>query len=224
MTKQMRVLVVDDHALFRKGVAGLLHPLPDMKVVGEACDGEEAIVKAVTLKPDLILMDIQMEGGGGLEATKSIKEKLPAVKIVMLTISAKDEDLFQAIKNGAQGYLMKGIEPEELIKLLRGVHRGEAPISHLSAAKILEEFSRMAGKEGITPDPKEILSARERDVLELVAEGATNKEIATKLFIAENTVKNHLSNILAKLHMRSRAQAAVYAVREKLIEEPHMEQ
>jgi two-component system nitrate/nitrite response regulator NarL len=217
MAEPMRVLVVDDHSLFRKGVASLINPLEDMEVVGEAGDGQEALEKARELMPDMILMDIQMPGWDGLETTRRIKQEMPYVKIVILTISGDDRHLFEAIKSGAQGYLLKGIEPEELIKLLRGVYRGEAPISNLSAAKILEEFTRLAERETWLPGPKEVLTSREREVLELVAKGATNREIAVQLFIAENTVKNHLSNILAKLHLQSRVQAAAYAVRERLI-------
>ncbi|MCJ7550174.1 MAG: response regulator transcription factor [Anaerolineae bacterium] len=217
MAEPMRVLVVDDHALFRKGVVSLIDPLEDMEVVGEAGSGQEALEKATELMPDLILMDIQMPGWDGLETTRRIKEMMPYVKIVMLTISGGDGNLFQAIKSGAQGYLLKDIDPEELVKLLRGVYRGEAPISHLSAAKILEEFARLAENETWVPGPTEVLTARETEVLELVAEGARNKEIASQLFIAENTVKNHLSNILAKLHLRSRVQAAAYALRTGLI-------
>ena len=217
MAEPMRVLLVDDHALFRKGVASLIDPLEDMEVVGEAGSGREALERAGELMPDLILMDIQMSGWDGLETTRRIKEKMPYVKIVMLTISGDDEDLFEAIKSGAQGYLMKDIVPEQLVKMLRGVYRGEAPISYLSAAKILEEFTRMAEKETWFHGPTEVLTTREREVLELVAKGAMNKEIAPLLFIAENTVKNHLSNILAKLHLRNRVQAAVYALREGMI-------
>jgi DNA-binding NarL/FixJ family response regulator len=223
MKEKMRVLVVDDHALFRKGVVSLLNPLEDMEVIGEAGDGQEALVKAQELSPDLILLDIQMEGWDGIETTRRIKAVMPDVKIVMLTISGKDEDLFEAIKGGAQGYLMKGIEPRELIELLRGVHHGEAPISRVSAAKILDEFTRISEKDTIDPHTKQTLSAREMEVLELVASGATNREIAQQLYIAENTVKNHLSSILTKLHVRSRAQAAAYAVREKLIGDVSMD-
>ncbi len=224
MTKPMRILLVDDHALFRKGVASLLTPLDDMEVVGEAGDGAEAIEKALELKPDLILMDIQMPGKDGLETTRLIKEDLPTVKIVMLAIPDKDDDLLQAIKNGAQGYLMKGIEPEELIRLLRGVHRGEAPFSSLSAAKIPEEFSRIVGLVNSEQNPKQVLTSQRKEALQHVADGATYREIATKLFISENTVKIHLSNILTKLHMhmRSRAQAVTYAVRETLIDDPRL--
>jgi DNA-binding NarL/FixJ family response regulator len=220
MAEPIRVLLVDDHALFRKGVASLLNALEDMEVVGEAGDGPEALAKARDLMPDLVLMDIHMPGWDGLETTRRIKQELPYVKIVMLTVSGKDEDLFEAIKNGAQGYLLKDIEPERLVRLLRGVYRGEAPISHVAAAKILEEFTRLAEKESWAPGPEDLLTAREREVLKLVAQGATNKEVAVQLFITENTVKNHLRNILAKLHLRSRVEATAYALRTGLIGDP----
>jgi DNA-binding NarL/FixJ family response regulator len=217
VTRPMRVMLVDDHALFRKGVASLLASLEDMEVVGEANSGEEALDKARELRPDLILMDIQMSGWNGHETTRRIKQELSDAKIVVLTVSGGDGDLFEAIKSGAQGYLLKDIEPEELVKLLRGVYRGEAPISHLSAAKLLDEFARLAEKETWAGGPEEILTAREREVLTLVARGAANKEIAAQLFIAENTVKNHLRNILTKLHLHSRVEAVAYALRAGLI-------
>ena len=213
----IRVLLVDDHALFRKGLASLIEPLEDMEVVGEAGDGREALERARELMPDLILMDIQMPGWDGLKATQLIKEEMPYVKIVMLTVSDDDKDLFEAIKQGAQGYLLKNLSPEELFELLRGVYRGEAPISHLTAARILDEFARLAQKETWVPIAGNNITPREKEVLQLVAQGATNKEIASQLFIAENTVKNHLRNILAKLHVQNRVQAAAYARREGLI-------
>ena len=217
MVEPMRVLLVDDHALFRKGLASLIDTLEDMEVVGEAGGGREALERARELMPDLILMDIQMPGWNGLKAARLIKEEMPYVKIVMLTISDKEEDLFEAIKNGAEGYLLKDIEPEELIGLLRGVYRGEAPISRQTAAAILGEFARLAQKETWVPIAGDGITPREREVLQLVAQGATNKKIASQLFIAENTVKNHLRNILAKLHLENRVQAAAYALREGLI-------
>ncbi len=213
----IRVLLVDDHALFRKGLASLIAPLEDMEVVGEAGDGREALERARELMPDLILMDIQMPGWDGLKAMRLIKEQMPYVKIVMLTISDDDTDLFEAIKSGAEGYLLKNIAPEELFEMLRGVYRGEAPISGLTAARILDEFARLAQKESWVPSSGESLTPREKEVLQLVSRGATNKEIASRLFIAENTVKNHLRNILAKLHLQNRVQAAAYALREGLI-------
>jgi DNA-binding NarL/FixJ family response regulator len=187
-----------------------------MEVVGEASDGREALERARELMPDLILMDIHMPDWDGLKATRLIKEEMSYVKIVMLTVSDDDEDLFEAIKSGAQGYLLKDIEPEELFELLRGVYRGEAPISGLTAARILDEFTRLAQKESWVPSSGESLTMREKEVLQRVAKGSTNKEIAAQLFISENTVKNHLRNILAKLHLQNRVQAAAYALREGL--------
>ena len=213
----IRVLLVDDHLLFRRGLASLIDPLEDMEVVGEAGDGREALEKARELMPDLILMDIHMPGWDGLKATRLIKEEMPYVKIVMLTISDDDEDLFEAIKSGVQGYLLKNLEPEELFELLRGVYRGEAPISGLTAARVLDEFARLAQRKSSVSNSVESLTPREREVLQLVAQGGTNKEIASQLFIAKNTVKNHLRNILAKLHLQNRVQAAAYALREGLI-------
>jgi len=213
----IRVLLVDDHVLFRQGLASLIDPLEDMEVAGEAGDGREALERARELMPDLILMDIHMPGWDGLKATRLIKEEMPYVKIVMLTVSDDDKDLFEAIKNGARGYLLKDIEPEELFELLRGVYRGEAPVSHLTAARILDEFTRLAQEGDRYPSAGESLTPREREVLQLVAQGATNKEIASQLFIAENTAKNHLRNILEKLHVQNRIQAAVYAVRQGLV-------
>jgi len=213
----IRVLLVDDHVLFRKGLASLIDPLEDMEVVGEAGDGREALERARELMPDLILMDIHMPGWDGLKATQLIKEEMPYVKIVMLTISDDDEDIFEAIKSGAQGYILKNLEPEDLFEMLRGVYRGEASISGLTAARILNEFARLAQRKSSVSSSGESLTPREREVLQLVAQGATNKEIASQLFIAENTVKNHLRNILAKLHVQNRVQAAAYALREGLI-------
>jgi DNA-binding NarL/FixJ family response regulator len=164
-----------------------------------------------------------MPGWDGLKATRLIKEEMPYVKIVMLTVSDDDQDLFEAIKSGAQGYLLKNLEPEELFELLRGVYRGEAPVSRLTAARILDEFARLAPQESRVPIAGEDLSLREKEVLQLVAQGATNKEIASQLFIAENTVKNHLRNILAKLHLGNRVQAAAYALRQGLMGRPSPE-
>ncbi|MFQ5989644.1 MAG: response regulator [Candidatus Methylomirabilales bacterium] len=212
----IRVLLVDDHALLRTGVAGLLKMGPDFEVVGQVQDGEEALKKAKELMPDLVLMDIYMPGMGGIEATRQIKQVLPYVKIVMLSVSDKDEDLFDAIKAGAHGYLNKKIEPEEFLRVLRGVFRGEAPVSGFTATKILDEFARVARLDPERAHAQGKLSPREREVLELLTSGATNKEIASSLGIAENTVKNHLKNILEKLHLENRVQAAAFALRKGL--------
>ena len=213
----IRVLLVDDHPLFRKGLASLLAMEKGFKVVGEAQDGMEAIRKARDLTPDVILMDIYMPGCDGLEATRHIKEALPNAKVVILTISEEDRTLFEAIKCGAHGYLLKKVEPKKLFEMLRGVVRGEAPISRSTAAKILKEFAEQARREA-REAPEEQLSPKEREVLVLLTEGLTNKEIGNKLGITENTVKNHLKNILDKLHVENRVQAATFALQKKLSE------
>jgi DNA-binding NarL/FixJ family response regulator len=210
--KPIRLLLVDDHALFRKGLASLLQREKDFQIVAEAQNGTEAIKKAAQLKPDLILMDIHMPDTDGIEATRRIREMLPATRVVILTISEEEKDLFEAIKCGAHGYLLKKLEPEELCAMLRGVFEGEAPISRSTASKILKEFAAQGRRKSATEQEEE-LSAREKDVLQLLASGLTNKEIGNKLAIAENTVKNHLKNILAKLHLENRVQAATFALR-----------
>jgi len=213
----MRILLVDDHVLFRKGVAVLLSKRQSIQVVGEAGDGLEAIEVARETLPDVILMDIEMPKCDGLEATRRIKREMPHVKVVILTVSDDDQNLFEAIKSGAQGYLLKDLEPNQLYDLLDSISRGEAPLSGVVAAKILKEFTRSA-QSPITEVIDE-LTAREIDILELVVEGKTNKEIAYTLKISENTVKIHLRNILEKLHLQNRIQAAVYAVRRGLVDE-----
>ena len=215
----LRILLVDDHVLFRKGVAALLARREEMQVVGEASDGLEAISAAREILPDVILMDIGMPNCNGLDATRRIKREMPHVKIVILTVSDDDHDLFEAIKSGAQGYLLKDLEPYQLFDLLESISRGEAPLSGAIAAKILKEFTRP--NRGPAQEPEVIgeLTARETSILQLVTEGKTNKEIASILFISENTVKIHLRNILEKLHLQNRIQAAVYAVRQGLVEE-----
>ncbi len=216
----IRVLLADDHTLFRKSVAAALADQPDIQVVGEASNGLEALAKARELVPDVILMDISMPGMDGLEATGRIKAELPQVKIVILTIAEEDQNLFEAIKNGAQGFLLKNVEPDPLTEMLRGVVRGEAPMSGGTAAKILAEFARQAQEADATPSPSAHLSGREREVLSLVASGVTNKAIAAALGISPSTVKNHLQNILDKLHLENRVQAAAFALREGLVPGP----
>ncbi|MFQ5882753.1 MAG: response regulator [Candidatus Methylomirabilales bacterium] len=211
----IRVLLVDDHALFRKGLASMLRDQPDFEVVAEAQDGQEALAKAKELMPDVILMDIYMPGCNGLDTTQRIKEALPYVKIIILTVSEEDQNLFSAIKSGAQGYLTKRIEPQELFEMLRGVVNGEAPISRITAAKILNELARHV-KQPPVEHPGDQLSPREHEVLELLTQGSTNKEIAAALCISDNTVKNHLRNILDKLHLQNRVQAAAFALRKGL--------
>ena len=207
--KPMRVLLVDDHTLFRKGLLGLLERDKDLQVVGEAENGAEGINKAKQLKPDLVVMDIHMPGTDGIQATRRIRELLPSSKVVILTVSEKDKDLFEAIKAGAHGYLLKTLEPDELCAILRGVFDGEAPISRVTASKILSEFAARVTKK--SENAEDELSAREKDVLQLLATGLTNKEIGKKLAMAENTVKTHLKSILNKLHLQNRVQAATFA-------------
>jgi len=219
MMEPLRILLVDDHVLFRKGLAALLAPRQDMEVVGEAGDGLEAIVRAQETVPDVILMDIHMPEYDGLEAVRIIKREIPHVHIIMLTVSDDDRDLFTAIKNGAEGYLLKNLEPYQLFDMLEGVRRGEAPISGTLAAKILQEFRRLDQSMVRKPEARDELTPREIEVLEQVVKGATNKDIATALSITKNTVKIHLRNILEKLHLQNRIQAAVYAVQEGLVDD-----
>lgn len=217
----LRVLLVDDHALFRQGLKSLLESRPNIEVVGSAGDGLEAIALARTTVPHVILMDIEMPRCDGLEATRQIKREFPHIKIVVLTVVDDDDTIFEAIKCGAQGYLLKTLEAYQLFDMLDGLQRGDAALSGVIAAKILKEFKRPAP----SPDEKlpvvEDLSEREREVLELIVMGKTNKEIADDLVITENTVKTYLANILAKLHLQNRIQAAVYAVSQGLVDTPY---
>jgi DNA-binding NarL/FixJ family response regulator len=217
--KPIRLLLADDHALFRKGLVSLLKREEAFEVVGEAENGDEAIKKAKQLKPDLVLMDIHMPITNGIEATRRITEMLPSTRVVILTVSEDDKDLFEGIKCGAHGYLLKKLEPEELYAMLRGVFEGEAPISRTTASRILNEFVLQAKKKS-TAECEEELSSREKEVLQSLASGLTNKEIGNNLGIAENTVKNHLKNILAKLHLENRVQAATYALRKGFVAQP----
>jgi two-component system nitrate/nitrite response regulator NarL len=214
----LRILLVDDHILFRKGVGALLAPRPDMEVVAEAGNGLEAIAKAREVVPDVILMDISMPKCDGLEAVRVIKREMPHVQIIMLTVSDEDRDLFTAIKYGAVGYLLKNLEPHQLFDRLEGVRRGEAAISGTIAAKILREFRQPTQSMVQAPEARDVLTGRELEVLEWVVEGDSNGQIAERLCITENTVKIHLRNILDKLHLQNRIQAAVYAVQEGLVD------
>ena len=210
----IRLLLVDDHPLFRKGLARLFEKDRAFTVVGEAADGADAIRKAQALAPDLVLMDIHMPGVDGLEATRAIAAELPKTRVVMLTVSEEDKDLFDAIACGAYGYVLKTVEPETLFAQLKGVFRGEAPVSSATAARILRRFAQ---RSHARHEPADDLTERERQVLALLASGRTNKEIGASLGIAENTVKNHLKSILAKLHLDNRVQAAALAIRQGLI-------
>ncbi len=212
----MRILLADDHALFRDGVASLLRAWGH-DVVGQAANGHEAIELADAVDPELVLMDVRMPSLSGLEATAEIRLRHPQMPIVMLTVSEDEDDLFTAIKAGAQGYLLKNLESAELRSMIEAVGRGEAAISPATAARIIDEFLRPhAAPERSTP---ERLTDREVDVLRLVTAGLRNKEIAARLSISENTVKFHLKHIVEKLHAQSRAELAARAVREGLVPE-----
>jgi DNA-binding NarL/FixJ family response regulator len=215
--KPLRILLVDDHDLFRKGVAALLALKADMEVVGEASDGLEAVQRARETQPDIILMDINMPKCNGLEVIKAIKQEMPHVRVVMLTVSDSDRDLFAAIRNGADGYLLKNLKPDRLFELLEGMRQGESPISDSLTTKVLGELRQHDRTTAATPVERDGLTARDLQVLECVARGATNRAIAETLCITENTVKIHLHNILEKLHVENRIQAAMYAVREGLV-------
>ncbi len=213
---KITVLLVDDQVLFRRGLGSLMSGEPDMEVVGEAGDGRAALERVRTLEPDVVLMDINMPVMNGIEAIRTIKAERPSTRLVALTVSDEDHDLFEAIKAGAEGYLLKNLRPEELFDMIRGVMRGETPLSPAIAGKLLGEFRRRPAQE--RPDPVEgALTARELEILQLVADGLSNAEIATRLFITEGTVKNHLHNILEKLHLQNRVQAAAYALRVGLV-------
>jgi DNA-binding NarL/FixJ family response regulator len=215
----IRVLIADDHEVFRHGLEQALAGEPDIDIVGIATDGLGAAEQAVALTPDVVLMDVRMPVLTGVEATTRIRSERPDVKVMILSGSDDEQDLFAAVRAGASGYLLKEVSIEDLADAVRAVHRGEGLVAPSMVAKLLQEFTavsrRVAEKEhgGV---PK--LTEREREVLRLVARGMSNKEIAAELVIAENTVKNHVRNILEKLHLRSRTEAAMYAVREKLVD------
>ncbi len=203
----VRVLVVDDHALFRRGVTAVINTQADMKVVAEAANGLGAIKAAGEFHPDIVLMDLNMPEMGGTEATRCLLKELPETNVLILTISEKDEDLLGAIKAGATGYLLKGADPEELVRAITHVAQGGVIISPYMAPKLLSEI----GTHPKYPQPEEaVLSPREVEILELVGHGLSDKQIAEKLFISLNTVKTHLKNILGKLHVKSRAEAVFY--------------
>jgi two-component system, NarL family, response regulator LiaR len=205
----IRVLLTDDHAIVRKGVRVLLATERDIQVVGEACDGEEAVAQAEALRPDVILMDLVMPKLDGIEAISQIMSKLPSTRILVLTSFAADEKVFPAIKAGALGYLLKDSGPEELVRAIHEVYRGEPSLEPSIARKVLLELVHPPMRKSLTVDP---LTERELDILRLVAQGCSNKEIALKLSISELTVRTHVSNILGKLHLASRTQAALYAL------------
>ncbi len=205
----IKVLIVDDHALFRKGTRGALQGMEQFSIVGEASDGIQALEAAMRLSPDVVLMDLHMPRQGGLDTIKALQKQVPGARVLVLTMSEKEADLFAAVKAGAAGYLLKDVESHKLAEAVEAVARGEAAFSPGLAHRILDEFS---GKTEAAPDQpsKLALSPREQEIMKLVAQGQSNRQIGESLFISENTVKTHLKNTLEKLHMHSRAQAAAY--------------
>src|SRR6266516_79931 len=212
--RPIRVLLVDDHAVVRKGLRALLDREPGIEVVGEAEDGEQAVHAADRLRPDVILMDLEMPRLGGIEATRKIAEKHPDTKIVVLTSHAAAEDVFPALKAGALGYLLKHSAPEDVLRAIHQANQGETVLHPAIARMVLQELHRPAqAKQAQTTDP---LSESELEVLRLLARGMSNQEIADRLVVSEATVRSHVSSILRKLQLASRTQAALYALREGL--------
>jgi DNA-binding NarL/FixJ family response regulator len=219
--ESIRVLVADDHALYRRGLEMVLGTEEGIDIVGEASDGAEAIRRAEELLPDVVLMDIRMPRRSGIEACTAIKDVVPSTKIVILTISDEESDLYEAVRAGANGYLLKDVPGEEIADGIRAVANGQSLISPSMASKLISEFATMIKKsEERAQLPAPRLTDRELEVLRLVARGLGNREIAKELFISENTVKNHVRNILEKLQLHSRMEAVMYAVREKILEIP----
>ncbi len=216
----MRILLVDDHVLFRESLSSLLDEQPDFNVVGQTGTVREAITMAKTLEPDLVLMDFGLPDGTGLAAMQAILAEKPETKIVFLTVYEADEQLFEAVRSGAKGYLLKNVTVFKLLDYLRGVKQGEAAVSQAMVSRILSEFSRQRSTldPDFQPPPRKLdaLTAREIEVLHVLATGTSNQEIAEALFISENTVKNHIHSILTKLHLRNRREAVRYAQRHGL--------
>lgn len=209
----IRLLIVDNHTLFRQGLVSLLQSEPGYQVVGEASSGEEALQVAARLKPDVILMDVKMPGMGGVEATRRLLESMPQARVMMLTVSEEEESLFAAIQAGARGYILKNADADELLHAIQRVHSGEAIVSPGMTLRLFETLR--SGGPALTPAPALPLTDREQDVFHLLAQGASNREIAQALTITENTVKTHVRNILEKLELRSRNEVAAYARRIK---------
>ncbi|KPK23726.1 MAG: LuxR family transcriptional regulator [Desulfobacterales bacterium SG8_35_2] len=211
-TEQIRILIVDDHALVREGLQSVISAEADMQVVGEAADGVSAVQQAYDLKPDVILMDMIMPGQNGLEALQQLKHENFPARIIVLAAFADDQKIFPAIKAGAQGYLLKDILPDQLLQAIRDVHRGESSLHPTIARQVMAELIR----DPASPVAAQALTAREVDVLKLIAQGYSNQEIGEELVLSKGTVGKHVTSILEKLHLANRTQAALYALREGL--------
>lgn len=210
MTEKIQIVVIDDHPLFREGVVNKLKAERDFEIVGEGETAAEAIRLVAELVPDLLLLDISIPGGG-LNAAQTIAAQSPVTKVVMLTASEEEEDLFTALKTGAKAYVLKGVTPRELIRILRAVHDGEAYVTPTLAASLISEMVGMPTGSRRSSNPLDVLTEREREILNLLASGQSNKEIGQKLFLSEKTIKHHMTNILQKLQVRNRVEAALLA-------------
>lgn len=210
----IRVLIVDDHEIMRKGLCLVFEYEDDFELVGEACDADDAIAKAEETRPDVVLMDIRMPGKNGIEASKEIREIVPGAKIMVLTAVDDEEDIFSAIESGVDGYMLKSVGGEQLAEAVRLIAAGQSYLHPSIARKVME---RLSHKPPVGPPKAQMLTAKESLVLKLMAEGFKNKEIAGKLFLSEETVKSHVSHILAKLNQTDRMQAVLYALRHNLV-------
>lgn len=210
---KISIVLVDDHAIVRQGLRTYLELQPDIEVVGEASDGNEAVAIVRDVLPDIVLMDLVMPNSDGVEATRAITAMAPSTRVIVLTSFSEDEKVFASIKAGAQGYLMKDVLPQDLVRAIRTVYRGEAQLDPEIARKLMHEFTNPQ-----PTSPRHDLTDRELEVLGLIAHGKTNKDIAEELVLSEKTVKTHVSNILQKLHLSDRTQAAVYALRQKIVD------
>jgi NarL family two-component system response regulator LiaR len=212
VSERIAVLIADDHPVVRRGLRTFLELQEDVEIVGEATDGRQAVELTEATLPDVVLMDLVMPETDGIEATRAIRDRSPSTKVIVLTSFAEDDKVFPAIKAGAAGYLLKDVEPQELAEAIRRVHRGEGLLHPAIAAKVMRELASGPQTEN------DALTERELEVIRLIARGLSNKLIARELVVSEKTVKTHVSNILAKLHLADRTQAALYAVRERLVD------
>lgn len=219
--QEIRVIIADDHALIREGLIKVLSLEPRITVVGEASDGEEAVARARELNPDIILMDLNMPKLSGTEATKMIRQELPKVKIITLTVHDDDQRIFDVLKAGVSGYILKDVDPNSLLKTILAVHAGETVIHPSVTTRLVGEFHRLTEVAQAAEEREaiaELLTHREMEILKHIAKGKSNREIAESLCISEKTVKNHISNIFRKIQVEDRTQAALFAVKTKLVE------